>query len=56
VRIIGDEYQDKNFGRSYCKEKGIALHFNTEIIVFRAVVRKDVAEKKIQEGASSKVN
>jgi hypothetical protein len=23
---------------SYCEEKGIALHFNYEIIVFRAVV------------------
>lgn len=30
VRIVGDEYQDKNFtGRSYCEQKGIELYFNT---------------------------
>ncbi|KQB44187.1 cytidyltransferase [Flavobacterium daejeonense] len=29
VRIIGEEYRDKNFtGRSYCEEKGIELYFN----------------------------
>ena len=29
VRIIGDEYQDKNFtGRDYCEEKGIELYYN----------------------------
>lgn len=29
VRILGEEYQDKNFtGRGYCEEKGIELYFN----------------------------
>lgn len=29
VRILGDEYQDKNFtGRQYCEEKGIELYYN----------------------------
>jgi glycerol-3-phosphate cytidylyltransferase len=30
VRIIGDEYKEKNFtGRVYCEEKGIELYYNT---------------------------
>ena len=29
VRIIGDEYANKNFtGRDYCEKKGITLYFN----------------------------
>lgn len=29
VRIIGEEYRDKNStGRAYCEEKGIALYYN----------------------------
>lgn len=29
VRIIGEEYKDKDFtGRAYCEEKGIKFHFN----------------------------
>ena len=29
VRIVGDEYQSKDFtGRKYCEEKGIKLYFN----------------------------
>jgi glycerol-3-phosphate cytidylyltransferase len=29
IRIIGDEYKEKNFtGRDYCKEKGIELYYN----------------------------
>lgn len=29
VRILGDEYMDKEFtGRKYCEEKGIELYFN----------------------------
>jgi glycerol-3-phosphate cytidylyltransferase len=29
VRIIGEEYRDKNFtGRTYCEEKGIELYYN----------------------------
>jgi len=30
VRIIGDEYKDKNFtGRDYCAEKGIEIYYNS---------------------------
>ena len=30
VRIIGDEYKEKNFtGRSYCEEKGIEIYYNS---------------------------
>jgi glycerol-3-phosphate cytidylyltransferase len=48
VRIIGDEYQDKNFtGRSYCEEKGIALHFNTRDHRFSSSsLRKEVTDKE----------
>jgi glycerol-3-phosphate cytidylyltransferase len=48
VRIIGDEYQDKNFtGRSYCESKGIVLHFNTRDHRFSSSsIRRDVAEKE----------
>ena len=29
VRIVGDEYKEKDFtGRNYCEEKGIILYFN----------------------------
>ena len=48
VRIIGDEYKDKNFtGRSYCEEKGIALHFNTRDHRFSSSsLRREVADKE----------
>ena len=30
VRIIGDEYTEKNYaGRTYCKEKGIEVYYNS---------------------------
>ena len=30
VRIIGDEYKEKNFtGRDYCEEKGIEVYYNS---------------------------
>jgi len=30
VRILGEEYKDKNFtGRAYCEEKGILLYYNS---------------------------
>jgi glycerol-3-phosphate cytidylyltransferase len=30
VRIIGDEYKEKNYtGRDYCEEKGIELYYNS---------------------------
>ena len=30
IRIIGDEYKEKNYtGRTYCKEKGIEIYYNS---------------------------
>ena len=30
IRIIGEEYKEKNFtGRDYCEEKGIELYYNS---------------------------
>lgn len=48
VRILGDEYKDKNFtGRSYCEEKGIELYFNTRDHRFSSSgLRREVAEKE----------
>jgi len=48
VRILGDEYRDKNFtGRSYCEEKGIELYFNTRDHRFSSSgLRKEVAKKE----------
>jgi len=45
VRIVGDEYQDKNFtGRSYCEEKGIELYFNSRDHRFSSsALREEVA-------------
>ena len=49
VRIIGDEYKDKNFtGRSYCEEKGIVLYFNVRDHRFSSSsLRKEVTEKEL---------
>ncbi|HLW63307.1 MAG TPA: adenylyltransferase/cytidyltransferase family protein [Flavobacterium sp.] len=48
VRILGDEYKDKNFtGRDYCEEKGIELYFNTRDHRFSSSgLRREVAEKE----------
>lgn len=48
VRILGDEYEHKNFtGRQYCEEKGIELYFNTRDHRFSSSsLRKEVAEKE----------
>ncbi len=44
VRIVGDEYKDKNFtGRKYCEEKEIALYFNVrDHRFFTTALRKNV--------------
>ena len=49
VRIIGDEYKDKNFtGRTYCEEKGIELYFNVRDHRFSSSsLRKEVTEKEL---------
>ncbi|MBE8722039.1 glycerol-3-phosphate cytidylyltransferase [Sphingobacterium sp. Ka21] len=48
VRILGDEYKDRDFtGRAYCEEKGIELYFNTRDHRFSSSgLRKVVAEKE----------
>lgn len=49
VRILGDEYKDKNFtGRTYCEEKEIELYYNSRDHRFSSSgLRKTVAEKEI---------
>jgi glycerol-3-phosphate cytidylyltransferase len=49
VRIIGDEYKNKNFtGRTYCEEKGIGLYFNVRDHRFSSSsLRKEVTEKEL---------
>ena len=48
VRIIGDEYREKDFtGRSYCEQKGIELYFNVRDHRFSSSsLRREVAEKE----------
>lgn len=48
IRILGDEYKEKNFtGREYCESKGIELYFNTRDHRFSSSgLRKVVAEKE----------
>lgn len=45
VRIVGDEYKDRDFtGRTYCEEKGIVLYFNARDHRFSSSgLRKTVA-------------
>lgn len=51
VRIIGDEYQEKNFtGRVYCEEKGIELYFNIRDHRFSSsALRKEVTMKEMNK-------
>lgn len=48
VRILGDEYREKNFtGRPYCEEKGITLYYNSRDHRFSSsALRRLVAEKE----------
>lgn len=48
VRILGDEYADKNFtGRNYCEEKGISLYYNSRDHRFSSSgLRRMVAQKE----------
>lgn len=54
VRIIGDEYKDKNFtGREYCEEKGIMLYYNKREHRFSSSgLRREVAEKENGKNAN----
>jgi glycerol-3-phosphate cytidylyltransferase len=49
VRIVGDEYQDRNFtGRTYCEQKGIELYFNTRDHRFSSsALRREVFNKEL---------
>jgi glycerol-3-phosphate cytidylyltransferase len=51
VRIIGEEYREKNFtGRAYCEEKGIELYYNQRDHRFSSSgLRKVVAEKEMNK-------
>jgi len=48
VRILGEEYRDKNFtGRDICRKRGIDIHFNKRDHRFSSSdLRKRVIEKK----------
>lgn len=48
VRIIGDEYKEKDFtGRSYCETKGIEFYFNSRDHRFSSsALRKEVVAKE----------
>jgi glycerol-3-phosphate cytidylyltransferase len=52
VRIVGDEYREKNFtGRTYCEEKGIELYYNGRDHRFSSSsLRKEVADKENNKG------
>jgi glycerol-3-phosphate cytidylyltransferase len=49
VRIVGEEFQDKNFtGRAYCEENGIQLYFNKRDHRFSSSgLRKEIANKQM---------
>ena len=48
VRIIGEEYQDKDFtGKAYCEQKGIAMYYNSrEHDYSSSAIRKRVSENE----------
>lgn len=56
VRIVGDEYREKNFtGRVYCEENGIELYFNNRDHRFSSSgLRKIVAQANLDEETSIK--
>ncbi|GIZ10065.1 adenylyltransferase/cytidyltransferase family protein [Flavobacterium sp. UMI-01] len=49
LRIVGDEYKDKDFtGRKYCEEKGITLYFNARDHRFSSTnLRHEVYQKEL---------
>jgi glycerol-3-phosphate cytidylyltransferase len=55
VRIVGDEYREKNFtGRTYCEEKGIELYYNGRDHRFSSSsLRKVVADKERESEKNS---
>jgi glycerol-3-phosphate cytidylyltransferase len=55
VRIVGEEYREKNFtGRTYCEEKGIELYYNGRDHRFSSSsLRKVVADKERESEKNS---
>lgn len=53
VRIVGDEYEDRDFtGREYCEEAGIELYFNSRDHRFSSSgLRKIVAAREAERTA-----
>lgn len=51
VRILGDEYKDKNFtGRDFCEEHGIRLYFNARHHRFSSTnLRREVYNREHQK-------
>ena len=51
VRIIGDDYRDKNFtGKAYCEEKGIQLYYNKRDHRFSSsALKRAVFEQEFQK-------
>ena len=51
VRILGEEYRDKDFtGKDICKKRGIQLYFNKRDHRFSSsMLRKLVAEKELEK-------
>ncbi|WP_308990382.1 adenylyltransferase/cytidyltransferase family protein [Mariniflexile litorale] len=51
IRIVGDEYKDKNFtGSDYCRENGIILYFNKREHRFSStLLRNQIAQKEIEK-------
>lgn len=57
VRIVGDEYKEKDFtGRKYCEEKGIILYFNERRHRFSSTnLRLEVYNRESLKAESSEV-
>lgn len=51
VRIIGDDYRDKNFtGKEYCEEKGIDIYYNKRDHRFSSsALKKAVFEQELNK-------
>lgn len=51
VRIIGDDYRDKNFtGKQYCEEKGIQMYYNKRDHRFSSsALKKAVFEQELMK-------
>lgn len=57
VRIVGDEYKEKDFtGRNYCEERGILLYFNERRHRFSSTnLRQEVYHRESLKTESAKV-